>query len=83
MGAIVPTWLDWIPFLPPFLSIYLLLISGFAKTFISKDIGRFVANDAALKDKGAVIKNVALSWATQIGFFNAMFASFFSMFSIY
>jgi hypothetical protein len=78
-----PPWVNWIAFLPPLLSIYLLLISGFAKAFIVKDIERFSANDPNLKAKQDVIKNVVLSWATQIGFFNAMFASMFSVFSIY
>jgi hypothetical protein len=69
--------------LPPLLSIYLLLISGFAKTFIIKDIERFTANASGLKAKQKVIQNVALSWATQLGFFNSMFASILSMISIY
>ncbi|HEX6746601.1 MAG TPA: hypothetical protein VF092_04840 [Longimicrobium sp.] len=74
---------NWFGFLPPLLSIYLLLVSGFTKRFLATRIQTFVAREEGLTNKKDVIRNVAAGWASLLGFFNALFAALLAPISIY
>jgi hypothetical protein len=69
-------------FFPPLLSIYLLFISSLAKFYLNGQIQRIVDRNV-LRGHEDFVRNIASGWAAQLGFFNAMFASFFSTMSVW
>jgi hypothetical protein len=79
--------MDWnkinlFAFFPPFLSIYLLFISSLGKGYLSGQIQRAV-DRKMLTGHEVFVYNLASGWASQLGFINAMFASFFSTISVW
>jgi hypothetical protein len=79
--------MDWnkinvLAFFPPFLSIYLLFISGLGKNYVSAQIRKAVDRDVLIGHE-VFVRNIASGWAAQLGFINAMFASFFSIISMW
>jgi hypothetical protein len=74
--------ISWFPFFPPLFSIYLLFISSLAKGYLNYQIKR-AADRGAVKGHEVFVFNTASGWATQLGFVNAMLASFFSTISVW
>jgi hypothetical protein len=75
--------MDFFPYLPPLISVYIIATSDFSKKYLTNTVQGFVTRKDELKNNEAVIRNIALSWATKLGFFNSMFAAMVSVFSIY
>jgi hypothetical protein len=75
--------MDWIVYLPPLLSIYLILTSDFSGKYFKDRVAEFVSVNKEWAKTKDVIQNVGLDWAARLGFFNSMFASLVSVFSIY
>jgi len=73
----------YMKYLPPLLSIYLILVSGSAKGYFRNRLTAFLAADEFLKQRETLIRSVALDWSSRLGFFNAMFTAMVSVFSIY
>lgn len=69
-------------YLPPLISIYLLLVAAVSNNYAKSRIRDFVSHHDGLKGKEPVIENLALDWAARLGFFNAMFAAMASVFFI-
>jgi hypothetical protein len=70
-------------YLPPVLSIYLLLISGASGGYIKSRIRQFVERDERLRDRAQTVEYLTLDWAAKLGFFNSMFAAMASSLSIW
>jgi hypothetical protein len=75
--------MNWFVYLPPVVSITLILTSGRANLYFRHLIRSYNPEDQELTKLRPVIEDVALDWATRIGFFNSMFSSLFSCLSVY
>jgi len=75
--------MNWIIYLPPLLSIYLILISDFSGQYFRNQVADFVSGNPEWAHTKETIQNVGLDWAARLSFFNSMFASIVSVFSIY
>lgn len=73
----------WFRFLPPLISIYLLLLSGLTTKIIQSKISDLTAQQTNLKPYETVMLHVALSWSATLSFLGAMFSALVSVFSIY
>jgi hypothetical protein len=76
---------NWFAFLPPLFAIYLVLISSLFKGYLTKQVKHAADRDTkeGIRTHETFIRNVALGWAAQLGFVNAVIASFFSAISIW
>ena len=75
--------MNLLPYLPPLLSIYLLLISGASSGYIKNRLRQFIAGDEKLQARGLTVEHLTLDWAARLGFFNSMFAAMASSLSIW
>lgn len=75
--------MNWLLYLPPALSIYLLLISGFSSEYVKHKIHDYVATNPKLKNHESIIQDITLDWSARLSFFNSMFAAIVSVFSIW
>lgn len=75
--------MDFLVFLPPVFSIYLILTSLFPKQYLLKRVKNFTENKEHLKEHEMVIGFVALSWAATLNFFNTMIMAIISLYSIW
>jgi hypothetical protein len=82
--------MNWLLYLPPVISIYLILISELSNKFLKRLITDNKRLDAITKLDTAteeeikkVIEEVALDWGERINFFNTMFVTLISSLSIY
>ena len=74
--------INWFAFFPPLFAIYLLFISGLASGYLAEQVRRAIIDRHAAGHEDFV-RNLASGWAAQLGFVNAILASFFSAFSIW
>jgi hypothetical protein len=76
--------MNWIIFLPPFISIYLIIVSlYFARFALKRSLNNFVQRKDELKEKEILFYYVALTWSAKIGFINSMFMAMVSLVSIW
>lgn len=75
--------MNWFLYLPPLLSIYLLLVSGVSTSYFKNKVNHYVERKPKLRSHREVIEYVALDWSTRLSFFNSMFAAMVSAFSIF
>ena len=73
---------NWFTFFPPLFSIYLLFISGVMGAFLAGRVKQAAGRGAAAAHED-FIRNTASGWAAQLGFMNAMLASFVSTISVW
>lgn len=73
----------WFRFLPPMLSIYLLLLSGLTTKIIQSKIDDLAVQQPKLKPYKKVLLFTALSWSATLSFLGAIFSAMVSVFSIY
>ena len=73
----------WYRFLPPIISIYLLLQSGLTTRIIESKIDDLVVRQPNLAPYKNVLQHVALSWSATLSFIGAMATALVSVFSIY
>ena len=74
---------NWFLYLPPLLSIYLLLISDISAFHFKNKLANFVNGKAHFKDFKDVIEYITLDWSTRLSFFNSMIAALISSLSIF
>jgi hypothetical protein len=74
---------NWYIYLPPAISIFLLINSRSADIYLKHLVRSFYSPDPAVQASKDVIEKVALDWATRLGFFNSMFIALASSFSVY
>ena len=68
-------------FLPPLLSIYLLVIAPLSSKYAKARVTNFLKANSNPANKELIV-HLVLDWAARIGFINAMFAALISSFSI-
>jgi len=74
---------NWYVYLPPAVSVFLLLISNLADLQLKSLVKHFNPPNLAVQKSKEVIEGVALDWATRLGFYNSMIVAFASCFSVY
>lgn len=75
--------MNYLLFLPPLFSIYLISTSVFPKKYLVNTVKTFTNNKSDLKGCEKVIRFVALSWAAKLNFIHSMIMTFFSSYSIW
>lgn len=75
--------MSWFVYLPPVISIILVLSSWVASLTLKQLVRNINTINPAVEQSKPIIEDVALDWATRIGFFNSMFVAFVSCFSVY
>jgi len=70
-------------YLPPLLSMYLLLVSGTSTFYFKSKLNQFVERKPKLSSHKDVIEHVALDWSARLSFFNSMFTAMVSAISIF
>jgi len=70
-------------YLPPGISIFLLITSRSADIYLKHLVRSLNPPDPQVQHSKPVIEGVALDWATRLGFFNSMFVALASSFSVY
>jgi hypothetical protein len=71
-----------LPYLPPFISICLLGISGISDKYLESLVKNYNTQNSAIEQSKEVIKDIALDCSNRLGFFNSMFISLISCVSI-
>lgn len=71
-----------LPYLPPVISIYLVLFSRLAGRYLESLVRGINTNNQALEQSKPVIEAVALDWGERLGFLNSMIVALFSILSI-
>ena len=75
--------MNWFAYLPPIISVYLVLTSGFSGRNLKRLVKDINTQSTAIEETKAVIEEVALDWGERLNFYNAMFIALISCFSVY
>ncbi|SRR6266487_856582 len=75
--------MSWFVYLPPVISIVLVISSWVANLSLSRLVRDINTKKPAVEESKPVIEAVALDWATRVGFWNSMFVAIASCFSFY
>jgi hypothetical protein len=75
--------MNWFVYLPPVVSIILVVSSGGANRYLEHLSKSYYPQDKLLQNARPVFVDIALDWAARVGIFNSMFTSFFSCASVY
>lgn len=75
--------MSWFAYLPPIISIFLIVISPASDKYLRNLVKHFETEKKEIAENREVIANVALDWASRIGFINSMLVALVSCFSIF
>ncbi len=65
--------MDWLPLVPPFFAICLLLFGPVTRGFIRSRIEEFVESRQKLKEEQEIIEAIAVSWEATSSYFGTLF----------
>ncbi len=75
--------MNWFLYLPPVVSIVLVVSSGGANRYLEHLSRNYYPQDKSLHDVRPVFVDIALDWAARVGIFNSMFTSLFACLAVY